>query len=138
MSSTSQSIRFCKKCDNKYYHRLQYPKTSTQDDPHVQPVLTFYCRVCGFVDDEQMPNCFCVLDTQKHETVDMFDHVYNQYTKMDPTLPHIRLPCPNTTCKTNTSKKDNQTTDAIYIRYDSNGLKYLYVCTECEYKWKNS
>lgn len=109
-------------------------------EQHVQPNLTFYCRVCGFVDDEPTQTCFCVLDTQKHETVDMFDHVYNQYTKMDPTLPHIRLPCPNAACKTNTApeKKENQTTDAIYIRYDSNGLKYLYVCTECEHKWKNS
>jgi len=62
--------------------------------------------------------------------------VYNPYTKFDPTLPHINIPCPNVACKTN--EKEEPITDAVFIRYDSNGLKYLYICTECEHKWKNS
>ena len=132
MSSNFQSIRFCKKCDNKYYHRLQYPN----DTDNGQPTLKFYCHVCWFEDDEIEQNGMCVLDTQRHLNVDMFEHVYNPYTKFDPTLPHINIPCPNVACKTN--EKEEPMTDAVFIRYDSNALKYLYVCTECEHKWKNS
>ena len=132
MSSNFQSIRFCKKCDNKYYHRLQYPN----DTDNGQPTLKFYCHVCGFEDDEIEQNGMCVLDTQRHLNVDMFEHVYNPYTKFDPTLPHINIPCPNVACKTN--EKEEPITDVVFIRYDSNALKYLYVCTECEHKWKNS
>lgn len=132
--SSQSAIRFCKICDNKYYHRLQYPNDTKSKD--VQPSLIFYCRVCGYVDNEIEQGGMCVLDTQRHLNVDMFDHVYNEYTKLDPTLPHIHLPCPNTSCKTN--EKEEAITDAICIRYDANALNYLYVCTECEHKWKNT
>lgn len=135
--SKFQSIRFCDKCDNKYYHQIFYPETD--GDTSVEPILQYYCRVCGYIDKELTQNSICVLDTQKYKNVDLFNHIYNQYTKYDPTLPHISITCPNQECITNTGTDgDGQgTTDAVYLRYNAEGMKFLYVCTHCEYKWKN-
>ena len=74
------------------------------------------------------------IETQFKKESHNFDHLVNRYTKFDPTLPHIHLRCPNDSCNTN---KEKNVTDAIYIRYDNTQLKYLYICTECDHKWKN-
>ena len=48
---------------------------------------------------------------------------------MDPTLPRLyNIQCPNDECKTENG--------VIYIRYDSDNLKYLYICVDCDTKWK--
>lgn len=126
MNSVS-SIRFCTKCDNKYYHRI------------TENALVYHCRVCGFQDPNISNDAFCVLDTQIQSGVQNFDHIVNRYTKFDPVLPHLFVRCPNDVCKTNTdnaSDKSKQITDAIFIRYDDSKLKFLYICTECDTKWK--
>lgn len=117
------SIKFCKKCDNKYYHEISENK------------LMYYCRVCGYRDDQLTNEALCVLNTQFTSGKQNFDHIINKYTKYDPTLPRIMIHCPNDQCKSNKEKED-QTTEAIYVRYDNVNLKFLYICTECEHKWK--
>jgi len=116
------TIRFCSNCNNKYYHNIDNNE------------LKYYCRVCGNVENNIAKEALCVLDTQFQKESNNFDHLVNKYTKLDPTLPHIYLQCPSETCKTNESKK---ITDAIYIRYDHQRMKFLYICTECDHKWKN-
>ena len=138
MSNSYQSIRFCVKCENKYYHRMHIPSSPEGSTESEEPVLTYYCRVCGYEDTDTQQSGMCVLDTQKHKQVDLFSHIYNPYTKHDPTLPHIFMPCPNTGCQTNdTSGKESGTTDVVYLRYNNKEMKYLYICTVCEFKWKN-
>jgi DNA-directed RNA polymerase subunit M/transcription elongation factor TFIIS len=122
------SIQFCKRCDNKYYHKINNNS------------LVYYCRVCGYEDTDSISNeAMCVLNTQFQKGANQdFDHVVNRYTKYDPTLPKIMIKCPNDDCKTNESKKEDATTEAIYLRYDNVNLKYLYICTVCETKWTNN
>ena len=117
----NSTIRFCSKCDNKYYHRIETNQ------------LKYYCRVCANIEINVSKEPLCVLDTQFKESTLNFDLIVNKYTKFDPTLPHICIKCPNDNCKTN--KTDN-ITDAIYLRYDNTQLKFLYICTECDHKWK--
>ena len=120
----SSTIRFCSRCDNKYYHRI-YADT-----------LIYYCRVCGFEEKNDSTEPLCVLDTQFKENSVNFDFIVNKYTKFDPTLPHINIKCPNDGCDTNANTKNENVTDAIYLRYDNNQLKFLYICTTCNEKWK--
>jgi len=129
--STSQSIRFCNYCDNKYYHKID-----EKND------LIYYCRVCGIEDATITTKGLCVLDTQ-FESISgenkQFDHLINRYTKLDPTLPHIHIPCPNLTCSTKTDAANpNKLTDAVYLRYDDNAMKHLYICTICDFTWKSN
>lgn len=126
------SIRFCEKCDNKYYHKINFPKDDTDE-----PTLIYYCRVCGHVDTSCKNVGTCVLDTQTSvNSVDAMPYIYNKYIKYDPTLPILTMKCPNDTCTTNEGDKEG-VSDIVYIRYDTNEMKYLYVCINCDYKWNN-
>lgn len=121
MTSANQTIRFCVKCDNKYYHKIE-------DD-----VLIYFCRVCGNKDTNITSEGLCVLNTEYHKNSDAFEYVINRFTKYDPTLPHIYLKCPNEKCSTN---EDKQVTDVIYLRYDKDSMKHIYMCTTCNNSWK--
>ena len=58
----------------------------------------------------------------------------NRFTKLDPTLPRMqKMPCPNKECQTNIS---SEPVEIILIRYDNKNLKYLYLCSVCDYSWK--
>lgn len=97
--------------------------------------LTYYCRNCKFVDTEVGHEGVCVLNTQFTKGEQRFNHIINRYTKMDPTLPRIyNMRCPSLTCKSNLEHRPNP--EIIYMRYDEDNMKYLYLCVECDEIWK--
>ena len=66
-----------------------------------------------------------------------FDHIINKYTKLDPTIPRIsNIQCPNVECPTN--KDDKHKAEILYIRYDEDNLKYIYMCSMCDTTWKTN
>ena len=120
-------MKFCVKCDNMYYIGVS-DKDSNQ--------LTYYCRNCGHKDETLTSEGVCVLNTELRKGEQKFNHIVNRYTKMDPTLPRIyNMVCPNATCKTNTAA-EKVPCEVIYMRYDDDNLKYLYICAECDTVWK--
>jgi DNA-directed RNA polymerase subunit M/transcription elongation factor TFIIS len=97
--------------------------------------LIYYCRNCGEKDESITDEGVCVLNTQLKKGEQKFNHIINKYTKLDPTLPRIyNLKCPNGACKSNVDDKGHP--EVIYIRYDDNNLKYLYLCSVCDNIWK--
>ena len=125
----NQQIRFCEDCDNKLYHLIENNS------------LVYFCRVCGKKDVTLSTSSHCVLSIQMdgNDTSDLYEHLIHKYTKHDPTLPHIFIPCPNESCVSNVSKEGSSTEsfkDAVYIRYDNQHMKHLYLCTKCDFKWK--
>ena len=120
-------MKFCVKCDNMYYIGINL-ESSNQ--------LTYYCRNCRHRDETITEEGICVLNSQLKKKEQKFNHIINKYTKLDPTLPRIyNLKCPNSECKNN---KEDKTTEVIYLRYDDDNLKYLYICTECDITWKTN
>jgi len=119
-------MKFCSECSNMLYIQIN-PQDSNK--------LSYYCRSCGFRDDALSEEKVCVMNTQLKRGKQVYNHIVNKYTKLDPTLPRIyTLRCPNGACKTNTEQITNP--EVIYIRYDDDNLKYLYMCTECDTTWK--
>ncbi len=119
-------MQFCSKCDNMYYKKLD------SSNPNL---LVNYCRNCGHV-DEMTEKGVCVLNTQLKQNEQKFNHIVNEYTKLDPSLPRIHtMRCPNQECKSNTGSEKGYP-EIIYMRYDDNNLKYIYICTECDTVWK--
>ena len=47
----------------------------------------------------------------------------------------FNIKCPNENCKTNT---DGEKSEVLYIRYDENNMKYLYMCSICDTTWKTN
>ena len=109
--------------------------------------LTYYCRNCGYIDETIAEEGVCVLNTSlAKETVQSHEHIINKYTKLDPTLPRIyNIKCPNSNCSTNKEtnidfegKREENQNEIIYIRYNEEDMKYLYLCTNCDFVWKTN
>jgi len=113
---------FCSKCDNMLYIKID-ETNSTQ--------IEYFCRFCGNVEKPPTQNMVLTVMTTSVENRNFnFSHIVNEYTKFDPTLPRItNMACPNKECP----EKDHK--EIIYIRYDDKNLKYLYLCTECDFVW---
>jgi hypothetical protein len=104
-----------------------------------QNILTYYCRNCKHVDMTITDEGVCVLHTQMKRGEQKFNHIINLYTKKDPTLPRIyNMKCPNQECKTNKQASADKPTEVIYMRYDDDNFKYLYICAECDTTWKTN
>lgn len=124
-------MKFCVQCDNMYYIGL----SETDDNK-----IIYYCRNCGFKDYETAQEGTTVLKTQFKRSGQTFNHIINEYTKLDPTLPRIyNMKCPNESCTTNHVKEGGEkekNAEIIYIRYDDIQMKYLYICVDCNTNWK--
>jgi len=118
-------MHFCEKCNNMYYIRI----SSEEEDK-----LIYYCRNCGHEDNNLTKNNICVSKTQFKKNEQKYNHIINQYTKLDPTLPRINtIKCPNSECVCNADGSDRE---VIYIRYDDTNKLYIYLCAKCDTVWK--
>jgi DNA-directed RNA polymerase subunit M/transcription elongation factor TFIIS len=113
-------MNFCEKCGFMYYI------TTTEED-----TLMYYCRNCGHENKELSVE---ELKVTVYEKSNNTQKQINPWIKFDPTLPRTNtIKCPNEKCKSN--EKD-QTPDIIYIRYNDIDMKYMYICTKCDFNWK--
>jgi len=128
-------MHFCTECQNMYYTRLGGENLNK---------LIYYCRKCGHENDSLSldPKNICVSKTHLKTTSSSYHHMVNEFTKLDPTLPHIKnIPCPNASCTSNaepTEGGEKVKNDIIYLRYDDANLKYVYICSNCNIVWKSS
>ena len=122
-------MKFCTECNNMYYIKIDEENPSS---------LSYYCRNCGHNDINVDDEGICVINTQIKKGGHHFEHIVNKYTKLDPTLPRVyNIPCPNTECCTNKKNEEKKDVprEVLYIRYDDNKLKYLYMCCNCDNTW---
>ena len=120
------NMHFCIQCNNMYYMKLSGGDNNT---------LVYYCRNCGHENTDLAISDVCVSSTVLKQTTQKYAHTVNEYTKIDPTLPRTNaIRCPNQECESNT--KNDVPREVIYLRYDDQNMKYLYVCTVCNTTWK--
>jgi len=116
-------MKFCDVCDNMYY-------TTIKDN-----VLVLYCKNCGKEETNSNDNCIYFNDYSNN--MSSYRSFINKHTIDDPTLPVITsVVCPNKECQSNTSS--DGLNEVIYIKYDLNAMKYLYICKKCMTTWKNN
>jgi DNA-directed RNA polymerase subunit M/transcription elongation factor TFIIS len=120
---TESSLKFCPVCDNYLYMEV---------NPQSQ-ALTRMCRKCGHKENDTKGGLVMEMMIQQQSS-EGYKILLNEFTRKDPRLPHIRkhISCPNVTCDSNKSGKDQ---DVIYIKYDLVNLMYLYICDICGEKW---
>jgi DNA-directed RNA polymerase subunit M/transcription elongation factor TFIIS len=91
------------------------------------------CRACGY--QEEDPGGLILETDLKEKTSEGYKILLNEFTKSDPTLPHLdTIKCPNETCPSRSAKAES---DVIYIKYDTANMKYLYICTNCNTQWRS-
>ena len=126
-------MKFCSECDNMYYIKINGEDENS---------LIYYCRFCGHEDNEPAENGVVVLRTDYKKSEQQFSHMINRYIKHDNTLPRItNMKCPNESCgkKESASASASVSTEdssVIYLRYDDDNMKYLYICENCNTTWK--
>jgi len=98
--------------------------------------LIYYCRNCGHEDETLSSENICVSRTDITRNTRTYEHIVNEYTKLDPTLPRTTtIKCPNQECKSN---NQDISREVLYIRYDDISMKYIYLCAVCDTLWTTS
>lgn len=118
---------FCKVCH--YYLYLE-----EMNDEKQEPMLRRICRNCGY-EDIMQSGLILEIDL-KEKTSEGYKILMNEFTKEDPTLPHVHtIQCPNKSCKCNTDP--DKEPDIIYLKYDAINMKFLYICNLCNAQWRS-
>lgn len=119
---TMKPSDFCPTC--RYYLYLD------QDDKTLRRI----CRNCGFQKEDTQGGLILEIDL-KEKTSEGYKILLNEFTKKDPTLPHVNtIKCPNETCDSNTKNVEK---DVIYLKYDAVNMKFLYICNHCDTQWRS-
>jgi DNA-directed RNA polymerase subunit M/transcription elongation factor TFIIS len=125
------------------------PESESDTGPNGSSSLVHYCRNCGH--REPVREEICVSKLQIKSTAQNYGNIINRYTKLDPTLPRIgHVKCPNALCASNPQTSDSSSAasalasgsgsgsiprEVIYIRYDEENMKYVYLCAVCDALW---
>ena len=114
---------FCPTC--RYYLYLD------QNDKTLRRI----CRNCGYQTEDKKGGLILEIDL-KQKTSEGYKILMNEFTKKDPTLPHVNtIKCPKQECISNQPGQESKR-EVIYIRYDDINMKYIYVCAHCDTMWK--
>ena len=107
-------MEFCDACENMLFLTNQ------------NETIVLQCKKCGF-EKNANSNVVCSINFKKKEHTS----IIHKYTKLDPTLPRLKMKCPLETCENHTMEND-----IIQVRYNENDLSYAYVCPKCDTIWK--
>lgn len=138
-------MEFCDVCNNMLYIGLSKQGESggaAVEGGAVPAQLKYYCRdtshvVSKPVLDQENKKAVVVLETQVAKKTFDFGYIVNEYTTLDPTLPRLRgMRCPNAECPIAGDAQAMLANEVVFLRYDDDALKYLYVCPHCREVWK--
>ena len=127
-------MHFCTKCGNMYYLRLKNMEDDTSSN------LVYYCRKCGNEDENILENKNNLYVSRNELKVKSnYKNIINKYTKLDPTIPRIHtIDCPNSDCPSNKhleGKEEPVEKEILYIKYDNDNMKFIYLCANCDKIW---
>jgi hypothetical protein len=118
------AIRFCSVCDNYLYLQVE-GETQT---------LQRMCRNCGFKDTEDQGGLVSEMHIEQRAAEGYT--LINEFTLKDKRLPHLynTMKCINATCPSAAPGKES---DIVYIKYDTENLRYIYMCYICQATWRS-
>tara|TARA_Y100000768_G_C23965879_1_gene677828 strand:- start:1610 stop:2005 length:396 start_codon:yes stop_codon:yes gene_type:complete len=129
-------MEFCDNCDNK----MNIKWKNDIVDSKKEKLLVYHCITCGNIKEY---NKNTIINPKLYHQNYQIDKSYvtfnNELLCSDPTLQKVTdkdIKCPNTTCPSYTSSNSNAQQDIIYYIYDTDNMKYLYICCHCKSSWK--
>lgn len=129
-------MNFCPKCENYLYlEQASEEATNASGATEKRYFLNRRCRTCGYNEVDVQGGLVNETIVQERAS-EGYKILLNEFTRQDPTLPHVNtLPCPNTSaCPTH---KSNAPRDVIIIKYDAQNMKFLYICNVCGEQWRS-
>jgi hypothetical protein len=124
VDSKKSAIRFCTVCDNYLYLQVEGEKQ----------VLQRICRNCGFRDTEDQGGLVSEMHIEQRAAEGYT--LINEFTLKDKRLPHLynTMKCINDKCP---SARPGKESDIVYIKYDIENLRYIYMCYICQATWRS-
>lgn len=124
VDSKKSAIRFCTVCDNYLYLQVEGEKQ----------VLQRICRNCGFRDTEDQGGLVSEMHIEQRAAEGYT--LINEFTLKDKRLPHLynTMKCINDKCPSALPGKES---DIVYIKYDIENLRYIYMCYICQATWRS-
>lgn len=119
--SLCDPLVFCKSC------------SSLQKIVEVDSHIAYRCDRCNKLDpiNVSSSNAWISKNNYSTRTQCYKELVVSPYTKHDPSLPRsTAIPCMNTQCT-----QRNSVPKTVVICYDSENMKYVYVCEWCDSVW---
>jgi DNA-directed RNA polymerase subunit M/transcription elongation factor TFIIS len=123
-------MKFCPTCHYYLYMKVM------EDSASAQRLIVRICHNCGYQEEDTAGGLITETDLQE-KTSEGYKVLMNEFTKLDPTLPHLHtIKCPNAACGSNVANKEP---DVIYMKYDAQNLKYIYLCNieGCGARWRS-
>lgn len=113
-------MKFCSVCDN-----MLYIKTDSD--------TKYVCKNCGYTQPISGPTeTVTITDTKAFDDSVKYMRYVTPLLLSDPTMPHVsNIVCQNATC----NKPNNAPNDVVYVKYDYENLRYLYMCVYCGVPW---
>ena len=145
-------MQFCPACDNKLHMEIGQVEAPKEAPDAFSMPLTLYCKHCPYRKSMDQTNKTAA--PQANDPANAFDpcmyrsnhssnhplyyeNVVNQYTFDDPTLPVLSDGhCINSQCACNTD--DAVDPEVLYVRYNDQDLKFLYLCRHCRQCWHHT
>lgn len=128
-------MNFCPKCENYLYlEQASEDVVNSSGVTEKRYFLNRRCRTCGYVEVDTEGGLVNETIVQERAS-EGYKILLNEFTRQDPTLPHVNtLPCPNTS-KCPSYKGEPR--DVIIIKYDAQNMKFLYICNKCGEQWRS-
>ena len=139
-------MQFCAVCDNVLQMQIGEVHNTESAKSSAVP-LTMYCKHCPYTldVDQSQDKQESTTNTQQMFNPCMYRSNYssnhplyyatlvNKYTFDDPTLPRMKIPCPNEGCTSNTDSTCSS--EVIFVRYDDQDMRHMYLCRHCRQCW---
>ena len=108
---------FCDNCDNMLYYNIK-------DEGENR--LEYRCMNCNFTKNYDSSKGGCIMKINYNMDDIKKSSILNPHIYEDKTLPKAEgIRCPNKKCPA------TKNPDIVYIQYDKQNMKYLYICMDC-------
>lgn len=115
-------MEFCQLCDNMLYMKVNKDNDMSQ-----------YCRSCGNENSSENNESIKIMEKNVSESKSKYEMYLNKNIIHDNTLPRINnIECPSSSCTKESSKQN----EVIFVKYDHDNMKFLYICSHCNYVWE--
>ena len=116
-------MKFCKHCDNMLYLKL----VDDSEDSNIKKP-TYVCNNCNNINEYDPNDNSCLFKIDYNLDNIKKSSFINPFIYEDITLPRAEgIKCPNKNCPKAKS-------EIIYIKYDNENMKFIYICLDCHKK----
>ena len=130
---------FCPDCGYILFLKKNKDKEDNVIDIRYSPdSLLNYCKNCNY-DTEFKHENTVVFKKNYSDTYQVENKIQNDYLIYDPTLPRVyNIDCINENCVSNAPEEEEPVEkEIIFIKFDEDNMKYLYLCKHCKASWTN-